>query len=85
MPYLLDTNIFIQAKNLHYGMDFWPAFWDWLVEQNDRNHVHSIEKVADELATGGDELSTWAHNRGANFFLPPDESLLKRSLPLAAG
>jgi hypothetical protein len=26
MLYLLDTNIFIQAKNLHYGMDFCPAF-----------------------------------------------------------
>jgi hypothetical protein len=25
--YLLDSNIFIQAKNLHYGLDFCPAFW----------------------------------------------------------
>ena len=25
MLYLLDTNIFIQAKNLHYGMDFCPG------------------------------------------------------------
>ena len=32
--YLLDANVFIQAKNLHYGFDFCPAFWDWLVEQN---------------------------------------------------
>jgi len=22
MAYLLDANVFIQAKNLHYGMDF---------------------------------------------------------------
>ncbi len=28
--YLLDTNVFIQAKNLHYGFDFCPAFWQWL-------------------------------------------------------
>ena len=26
--YLLDANVFIQAKNLHYGFDFCPAFWD---------------------------------------------------------
>ena len=32
--HLLDTNIFIQAKNLHYGFDFCPAFWDWLIAQN---------------------------------------------------
>ena len=27
MAYLLDANVFIQAKNLHYGLDFCPAFW----------------------------------------------------------
>ena len=32
--YLLDANVFIQAKNLHYGFDFFPAFWDWLVDRN---------------------------------------------------
>ena len=32
MAYLLDANIFIQAKNLHYGMDFCPAFWDFLIK-----------------------------------------------------
>ena len=26
--YLLDANVLIQAKNLHYGFDFCPAFWD---------------------------------------------------------
>ncbi len=36
MPYLLDTNVFIQAKNLHYGFDFCPAFWDWLKLDNNR-------------------------------------------------
>ena len=25
MAYLLDANVFIQAKNLHYGFDFCPA------------------------------------------------------------
>jgi Domain of unknown function (DUF4411) len=29
MPYLLDSDVFIQAKNLHYSFDFCPAFWDW--------------------------------------------------------
>lgn len=47
MPYLLDANIFIQARNLHYGFDFCPAFWDWLIEKNIANIVYSIEKVGD--------------------------------------
>ena len=70
--YLLDTNIFIQAKNLHYGFDFCPAFWDWLVVQNGRGKVASVEKVADELLVGRDDLSAWARERGSGFFLKPD-------------
>ncbi len=30
MTYLLDANVFIAAKNNHYGFDFCPAFWDCL-------------------------------------------------------
>jgi len=45
--YLLDANVFIQAKNLHYGFDFCPAFWEWLIERNHAGEVASIEKVAD--------------------------------------
>jgi hypothetical protein len=31
MAYVLDANVFISAKNLHYGLDFCPAFWDWII------------------------------------------------------
>jgi uncharacterized protein DUF4411 len=30
MAYLLDTDVFIQAKNLHYAFDVCPGFWSWL-------------------------------------------------------
>lgn len=76
MAYLLDANVFIQAKRLHYGMDFCPAFWDWLNEQNRAGHVFSIKKVAEELAAGNDDLSTWAAQMGDKFFLSPDPSML---------
>ena len=36
MAYLLDANVFIQAKNLHYGLDFCSAFWDWLIVKKRR-------------------------------------------------
>jgi hypothetical protein len=76
ITYLLDANIFIQAKNLHYGMDFCPAFWDWLVQQNQMGKVFSIEKVGDELEAGGDDLSIWAAKIGPGFFHSPDETVL---------
>ena len=73
--YLLDANVFSQAKNLHYGFDFCPAFWQWLDEQNHAGKVASIEKVADELHAGQDELAQWAKDRGDGFFLRPDEAV----------
>lgn len=76
MPYLLDANVFIQAKNLHYGMDFCPAFWDWLIHANAAKQVFSIEKVGDELLALADELAVWAVARGDSFFLKPDGKLL---------
>ncbi len=76
MAYLLDANVFIQAKRLHYGMDFCPAFWDWLIRENEASRVFSIEKVADELEAGADELSGWATEQGNTFFLAPDAGML---------
>jgi len=76
VTYLLDANVFIQAKNLHYGLDFCPAFWDWLVKNNADSRVFSIEKVGDEILAANDELATWAGQRGNGFFLPPDEPML---------
>ena len=70
MAYLLDANVFISAKNLHYGFDFCPAFWQWLDDCNANGTVFSIEKVGDEIRAGADDLANWATARGASFFLP---------------
>jgi hypothetical protein len=75
VTYLLDSNVFIQAKNLHYGFDFCPAFWDWLDSRNAAGTVHSIEKVADELRAGGDELAEWSEAR-PGFFVGLDEAVV---------
>ena len=67
--YLLDSNVFIQAKNLHYGFDFCPAFWDWISLANGNGKVFSIEQVRDEILCGEDELTEWANTRGNRLFL----------------
>lgn len=76
MSYLLDADVFIRAKNLHYGMDFCPAFWDWVKRAHGLGKVFSIEKVGDEIGAGADELSDWADQFGAEFFLRPDATTL---------
>lgn len=77
MAYLLDANVFMTAKNLHYGMDFCPAFWDWLVAVHSNGRVYTIEKVGDEIAAGADELAEWAEGLEAGFFLKPDTDTLR--------
>lgn len=84
MTYLLDTNVFIEAANRHYGFEFCPAFWDWLIEQRKYGKVLSIDKVRDELLKHKDRLSEhedplhdWVLNDGAALFLPTDGEVTK--------
>lgn len=75
MAYLLDADVFIRAKNLHYGLDFCPAFWDWLIAGNGAGKVFSIEKVGDEVQAVADDLSEWAAALADGFFLRPNASV----------
>jgi Domain of unknown function (DUF4411) len=76
MSYLLDANVFMSATRLHYGLDFCPAFWDWLIVTHKAAKLFSIEKVADEIAAIEDDLSIWAKSLEAGFFLAPTEQTL---------
>lgn len=73
--YLLDANIFITAKNLHYGFDFVPAFWDWLEQGHNAGILCSTDQVRKELMRIGDELSMWTQGR-ESLFLKPDETII---------
>jgi len=76
MAYLIDADVFIQAKNLHYGFDFCPAFWHWLIDNNTAGKVFSIDKIANELEAGDDDLTSWAQNEGNGLFLNTDSSVV---------
>ncbi|MGI9346350.1 MAG: DUF4411 family protein [Gammaproteobacteria bacterium] len=47
--YLLDTGAFITPSNMWYGLDFCSGFWDWLVVENTRGLVISIQQVREEI------------------------------------
>lgn len=76
MAYLLDADVFISAKNLHYGMDFCPAFWDWLIREHTAGRVHSVEKVGTDLRGHQDDLADWARGLHADFFQKADANVL---------
>lgn len=70
--FLLDSNVFIQAKNLHYRFDFCEAFWHWIEEGYANNILFSIDKVFQELKKGSkeDKVTLWALKMPPHFFLP---------------
>jgi len=68
--YLLDANVFIQARRGDYAFDLCPGFWDWLDRAHARGLVFSIDAVRQELVAGGDVLSQWIAGR-TGMFLPP--------------
>ena len=73
--YLLDTNVFINAKSFYYQFDFHPGFWDWLLISNSEGRVFSIREVYDEILKGEDKLVEWAR-KNKNLFLDNSPDLV---------
>jgi hypothetical protein len=85
MPYLLDANTLIQAKNEYYGFDVCPGFWAWLEQQNAAGEVFSIDRIQQELERGNDELAAWATAYGNGFFHPVDAPTMQAMATVASG
>lgn len=70
MAYIIDSDVFIRAKNDHYGFGFCPGFWDWMLEEHAAGRLYSVEQVRGELYEQEDELTEWARNTGSDLFTP---------------
>ena len=60
--YVLDANVFIEAKNKFYSFKLCPGYWNALIAQHEDHRLCSIDKVLDELEREGDQLSDWTRN-----------------------
>lgn len=81
MIYLLDANVFIQAKNLYYSFELCPGFWDWMDHIVVGGDVASIAMVRDELLKGNDDLAKWIKfRRKASWFLEHDDQHTQQHL-----
>ena len=73
MSYLMDTNIFIEAKNSYYAFDICPGFWDWLRRCVE---VKSVSMVKEELLRGNDKLAEWIKDHLSDgFFIKEDSEI----------
>lgn len=69
--YLIDANVFVQAKNIHYRFEFCGGFWSWLEDGHEAGLLFSVAKVRGELVAGrkDDPARIWAERQPAGFFL----------------
>lgn len=65
--YLIDSDVFIDAKNRHYGFDIVPAFWQWIEQAHVAGQVFTVQKVAEEVLAGDDELAQWMKQQPQSF------------------
>jgi predicted nucleic acid-binding protein len=80
--YLLDTNVFIEAKNRYYAFDLAPGFWGWLERDAAAGVIGSIEQVREEIVAAEDELALWAHDH-RDLFAQPDARTVGALVELA--
>lgn len=59
--YLLDSDVFITAKNAYYAFEICPGFWKGLLREYEHERVCSIDRVRAELLLGrpGEDLVQW--------------------------
>jgi hypothetical protein len=59
--YLIDTDVLITAKNSYYAFSVCPGFWAWLLREQGRQIVGSIDRVKSEILMGSkeDDLVRW--------------------------
>lgn len=72
--YLVDSNIFLQAKNLHYRFEFCNHFWTWIERAHASGIVCSTSKVKRELLKGNDDdpVKKWVQDLPSTFFIADD-------------
>ena len=71
--FVLDANVFIEAKNRYYAFDLAPRFWESLILHASNGLIKSIDKVKKELEDLNDELSIWIKNHLNKAFVSTDD------------
>ncbi|HZM03950.1 MAG TPA: DUF4411 family protein [Candidatus Saccharimonadales bacterium] len=82
MAYLLDSNVFIEAKNHYYGFNLCPGFWQWLDYAHSKGLLLSVSEVRDELMARNDKLALWCKTRSTMFADTKNDGKTYESFPL---
>lgn len=74
--YLVDSDVFITAKNLYYSFDICPGFWKSVLHHHQAGRVFSVDRVRSELLAGRstEDLVRWLSDKVPDGFFVPVET-----------
>ena len=75
LTYVVDSDVFITAKNRYYSFDICPGFWKSMVHHHLEGRVFSVDRVRSELLEGRptEDLVRWLRDQvPEGFFVPVD-------------
>jgi len=76
--YLVDSDVFITAKNMYYAFDLCPGFWNSLLHYHGEGRIFSVDRVRNELLVGRSEdvLVQWVKNKvPRGFFVAVEDDI----------
>ena len=80
--YLMDSDVFITAKNLYYSFDICPGFWKSVLHHHREGRIFSVDRVRSELLAGHktEDLVRWVRDEvPEGFFVPVDTDVVVRA------
>ena len=75
--FLIDSNVFINAKYFHYNFKYCKVFWDLLIALHNKGLVFSINSVKKELMAKPDEIADWVQNEVPLSFFEDENTSIK--------
>lgn len=78
--FLLDTNCFITPCNTFYPFSFAPAYWDVILQEQEKGRICTIEEVREEIFRKEDQIKSWMESNvfSKDFFRSMDECAMKK-------
>lgn len=70
--YLVDSNVFITAKNQYYSFNICPGFWEGIIQHYRKGRIFVIDRVLSELLVypKTEDLVKWVKSEVPKDFFP---------------
>lgn len=75
--FLIDSNVFIEAKNFAYNFNYCKIFWDFLLALHMNGLIYSINAVKKELCAKDDPLCKWIKEELPSSFFEDEHSSIE--------